>query len=97
MTGTDLTAVIDAFTATLSKDQAYRHPTAQEAADGVTGVRQMLQGGDAAAVLGPLGFTVTSGVEVDSGRPYALAQSEAPTGSVRGRSSSPTPASRWAW
>jgi hypothetical protein len=76
MTGTDLTAVIDAFTATLSKDQAYRHPKAQEAADGVTGVRQMLQGRDAAAVLGPLGFTVTSGVEVDSGRPYALAQSE---------------------
>ena len=76
MAETDLAAVIDAFTETLADDQAYRHPTAAETADALVGVRRLIRGADAEAMLGPLGFTVSGGVDLDSRRPYALARSE---------------------
>ena len=82
MAETDLTAVIDEFTETLGDDQAYRHPTAAETADALVGVRRLIRGADAEAMLGPLGFTVSGGVDLDSQRPYALARSE--TGPGRG-------------
>ncbi len=78
--GTDLSAWLAAFTAPMSSGQPYREPTAPEAADLVAGLLRLLGDGDAAALLGPLGFTVTSGVDSASGRPFVLAFSEAPPG-----------------
>jgi hypothetical protein len=76
----DLPTWLSGFTATMSAQQPYREPTGAEAADAVAGLQRMLGDGDAAALLGPLGFTATSGLDSASGRPFALAFSEAPPG-----------------
>jgi hypothetical protein len=79
-TATDLTAWLSAFTAPMSSRQRYREPTPLEAADAVAGLRRLLGDRDAAALLGPLGFTVTSGLDSVSGRSFVLAFSESPPG-----------------
>ena len=77
---TDLAAWLTAFTAPMSSAQPYREPTEQEAADAIAGLRRLLGDGDAAALPGPLGFTVTSGLDSVSGRSFVLAFSESPPG-----------------
>jgi hypothetical protein len=77
---TDLSAWLAAFTALISPGQRYREPTAPEAADAVAGLRRLLGDGDADSLLGPLGFTITSGLDSASGRPFVLAFSESPPG-----------------
>jgi hypothetical protein len=72
----DLPTWLSGFTATMSAGQPYREPTKAEAADAVAGLQRMLGDGDATALLGPLGFTATSGLDSASGRPFALAFSE---------------------
>ena len=76
----DLAAWFSRFTAPMSSTQPYREPNAAEAADAVAGLHRMLGDGDATAPLGPLGFTVMSGLDSVSGRPFTLAFSEAPPG-----------------
>jgi hypothetical protein len=77
---TDLSAWLSAFTASMSSAQPYREPTAPEAAGAVAALRRLLGDGDATALLGPLGFTVTSGLDSASGRPFVLAFSESSPG-----------------
>jgi hypothetical protein len=77
---TDLSAWLSAFTASISATQLYREPTASETADAVAGLHRLIGDGDAAALLGVLGFTVTSGFDSASGRSFALTFSETPPG-----------------
>jgi hypothetical protein len=77
---TDLSAWLAEFTGSMSADQPYREPTAAEAATAIAGLHRLIGAGDAAALLGPLGFTVTAGVDTASGRTFALAFSESPPG-----------------
>jgi uncharacterized Zn-binding protein involved in type VI secretion len=76
----DLTAWLAEFTALMSDSQPYREPTAAESADAVAGLWRLLGDGHAEALLAPLGFTVTSGFDAVSGRPFTLAYSESPPG-----------------
>jgi len=64
----------------MSSGQPYREPAAAEAADADAGLRRLLGDGDAAALLGPLGFSVVSGLDSVSGRAFRLAFSEPPPG-----------------
>ncbi|WP_367128307.1 hypothetical protein [Saccharothrix sp. HUAS TT1] len=70
---TDLEAWLTTWAAGIDSDQSYREPTAGEAVDAVLGIERLALGADAAALLGPLGATVSSGVDSATGRPYALA------------------------
>jgi hypothetical protein len=76
----DLAAWLDEFTEPMSSSQPYREPTAAEVADAVAGLWRLLGDGQAAALLAPLGFTVASGLDAVSGRPFVLAYSESPPG-----------------
>jgi hypothetical protein len=76
----DLDGWLAGFTATMSSAQPYREPTQAEGSDAAAGLHLMLGGGDAGSRLGPLGFTVVSGLDSESGRPFTLAFSEAPPG-----------------
>jgi uncharacterized Zn-binding protein involved in type VI secretion len=76
----DLTAWLDEFTALMSESQPYREPTAAEGADAVAGLWRLLGDGHAEALLAPLGFTVASGFDAVSGRPFVLAYSESSPG-----------------
>jgi hypothetical protein len=76
----DLEAWLTDFTAPMSDMQPYREPTPAESADAVMGLRRMLGGGHAKTLLGPLGFTVSSGFDAVTGRPIVLAFSESPPG-----------------
>jgi hypothetical protein len=80
--GTDLNAWITSYLAPMNTGQLYREPTPAEAAQGVTGVRRLgIAGADAASQLTPLGFTITTGIDSITKRPYTLAVNE--PGTVR--------------
>lgn len=74
-------------TLTAGPDQNYRAPTTAEARSVINGIYSLAReagrrGGDisttdAAAVLNPLGMTVSKGYDTANRRPYALVQSEA--------------------
>ena len=76
----DLAEWLREFTAHMSFRQPYREPTAAESADAVAGLWRLLGDGHATALLAPLGFTVTSGLDAVSSRPFVLAFSESPPG-----------------
>jgi hypothetical protein len=76
----DLAAWLDEFTAPMSASQPYREPTAAESADAVAGLWRLLGDRHAETLLAPLGFTVASGLDAVSGRPFMLAYSESPPG-----------------
>jgi hypothetical protein len=73
---TDLSAWLTTFTAGISSTQSYREPTTLEAADAVLGIERLALGADASTLLTPLGYTVTTGIDSVTGRPYALAVNE---------------------
>jgi hypothetical protein len=79
VTTTDLTAWLTTYTAGITSSQPYREPTTQEAADAVLGIERLALGADATTLLTPLGYTITTGVDSVSGRPYALAVNESGT------------------
>ena len=80
LTSVDLTAWLDEFTARMSDSQPYREPTAAETAEAVAGLWRLLGDRHAEALLAPLGFTIASGLDAVSGRPFMLAFSESAPG-----------------
>lgn len=76
-TFTDLDAWLATFIATISTGQTYRDPTGTEAANAIDGIERLgIAGADAAALLTPLGFTITTGYDSVTKRPFALAVNE---------------------
>jgi hypothetical protein len=75
--GTDLTALINSFIAPFNSSQPYREPNSTELANGVAGVQRLaINGADAAGLLTPLGFTISSGIDSVTKKPYVLAYNE---------------------
>lgn len=78
--GTDTLSLLNSFVAPFSAVQGYREPSAGEMTSALTGLGRMLTSiTDATTQLTPLGFTVSTGIEATTKRPYALAYSAAPT------------------
>lgn len=78
--GTDTLSLLNSFVAPFSAVQGYREPTGPELTNALAGLGRMLVSTtDATTLLGPLGFTVTTGIDATTKRPYALAYSAAPT------------------
>jgi hypothetical protein len=76
----NLAAWLTDFTAPMSSSQPYREPASAESTDAVGALWRLLGDGDAEALLEPLGFTVISGIDAVTGRPFVLAYSESPPG-----------------
>jgi hypothetical protein len=75
--GTDLTALINSFVAPFNSSQPYREPNSTELANGVAGIQRLaISGADAAGLLSPLGFTISSGIDSVTKKPYILAYNE---------------------
>jgi hypothetical protein len=78
--GTDTLSLLNTFVAPFSAVQGYREPTGPELTNALTGLGRMLVSTtDATTLLGPLGFTVLTGIDAATKRPFALAYSAAPT------------------
>lgn len=78
--GTDTLSLLSSFVAPLSAIQGYREPTGPELTNALAGLgRLSASTTEATTLLGPLGFTVVTGVEATSKRAFALAYSAAPT------------------
>lgn len=78
--GIDLVGLVNAFVAPFSSVQGYREPTGPELTNALAGLAKMLTStAEAGTLLTPLGFTVSTGVDSVSKRPYALAYSPPPT------------------
>lgn len=78
--GTDTLSLLNSFVAPFSAVQGYREPTGTELTNAVNGIALLPFSISAATtLLAPLGFTVSSGVDAVSKRPYVLAYSAAPT------------------
>lgn len=74
---TDLSAWLTTYTTSISAAQPYREPTPAEATDAVTGLERLaVDGADAQALLTPMGFTLSSGYDSVSRRPYVMAEAE---------------------
>ena len=75
--GNDLTAVINSFVAPFNSSQPYRNPTGTELTNGVAGIQRLaISGADASGLLTPLGFTISSGIDSVTKKPYVLAYNE---------------------
>lgn len=75
--GNDLTAVVNSFIASFNSSMPYREPNSTEKSDGVAGIQRLaISGADAAGLLTPLGFTISSGIDSVTKKPYILAASE---------------------
>jgi len=75
--GNDLTAAVNSFIASFTSSMPYREPTSPELADGVAGIQRLaINGADASSLLVPLGFTISSGIDSVTKRPYIMASSE---------------------
>jgi hypothetical protein len=75
--GTDLTALINSFVAPFNSSQPYREPTTTEKNNGVAGIQRLaISGADSAGLLTPLGFTISSGIDSVTKKPYILAYNE---------------------
>jgi len=76
----DLAAEVSHFTGALSPDAPYRPPSEQERAAALDGLVPLLTGhtdlDSARKPLGPLGFTVSDGVDEATGRHFALASTK---------------------
>lgn len=78
--GTDTASLVNSFVAPFSAVQGYREPTGPELTNALAGLGKMLTSTtDATTLLAPLGFTVSTGIDATTKRPYALAYSAAPT------------------
>lgn len=78
--GTDTLSLLNSFVAPFSAVQGYREPTGTELTNALTGLGRLFASTtEATTLLSPLGFTVVTGVEATSKRPFALAYSAAPT------------------
>src|SRR3954447_20063683 len=73
---TDLASAYATFAAGLTSADAYVEPDGTQSANAIDGISQLIQGRDASTLLTPLGFTLSSGYEAVSRKPYALAKSE---------------------
>jgi hypothetical protein len=67
---------LSTYVAAMSSGQPYREPTGPEATNLVSGVRRLAQSMDPGTLLSANGYTVTTGIETASGRPYVLAVNE---------------------
>lgn len=75
--GTDLTAAINSFVTSFNSAMPYREPTSPEKANGIAGIQRLaINGADASGLLTPLGFTISSGIDSVTKRPYIMATSE---------------------
>jgi hypothetical protein len=75
--GNDLSAVLTSFLAPFNSSMPYREPTSGEKANGVAGIQRLaISGADASGLLVPLGFTISSGIDSVTKRPYILATNE---------------------
>lgn len=78
--GTDVLALLNNFVAPLGAVQGYREPTGPELTNALAGLQKLVTSTtDASTLLTPLGFTVVTGIEAVSKRPFALAYSAPPT------------------
>lgn len=78
--GTDTLSLVNSFVAPFSAVQGYREPTGTELTNALAGLGRLpVSTADATALLGPLGFTIVSGTEATTKRPFVLAYSAAPT------------------
>jgi hypothetical protein len=74
---TDLEHRVEDFAGALSPDAPYRAPRSDERGTALAGLLPLLDGtATSADTLRPLGFTVESGVDDVSGRPFVLAATE---------------------
>lgn len=73
--GDDLTAFMVTFSATIVETQPYRDPTSGEIDTFLDGMAKVMAGRSDHG-LGTLGFTVTTGFEAETKRPYALIVNE---------------------
>jgi hypothetical protein len=79
-TGTDTLGLLTSFVAPFSAVQGYREPTGTELTNALAGLGKLpFSTTDATTLLGPLGFTVVTGIDAVTKRPFALAYSAAPT------------------
>jgi hypothetical protein len=79
-TGTDTLGLLTSFVAPFSAVQGYREPTGTELTNALAGLGKLpFSSTDATTVLTPLGFTVVTGIDAVTKRPFALAYSAAPT------------------
>lgn len=78
--GTDTLSLLNSFVAPFSAVQGYREPTGPELTNALTGLGRLVASvPEATALLNPLGFTITTGTDATTKRPFALAYSAAPT------------------
>jgi len=78
--GTDTLSLLNSFVAPFSAAQGYREPTGTELTNALNGLGQLPFSISAATtLLSPLGFTIVTGTDAVSKRPFALAYSAAPT------------------
>jgi hypothetical protein len=78
--GTDTLSLLNSFVAPFSAVQGYREPTGPELTNALTGLGRLFAStAEATTLLNPLGFTIVTGTEATSKRPFALAYSAAPT------------------
>lgn len=79
--GTDPAVIVTTVASGVSAAQPYSDPTAAERLDAGVGLARLAIGDldGAAALLGPLGFTITADVDPTTGRSFALAVSETAT------------------
>jgi hypothetical protein len=73
---TDLATDFAAFAATITSADTYVEPDGTQSTNAIDGISRLIQGRDASSLLTPLGFTLSSGYETVSRKPYALAKSE---------------------
>lgn len=75
--GTDLTTLVTNFVAPFNSSMPYREPNSTELANGIAGVQRLaISGADATGLLTPLGFTVSSGIDSVTKKPYIIAYNE---------------------
>jgi lysophospholipase L1-like esterase len=78
--GDNLQTWLDTFDDNIVSGQPYREPTSQEVTDFLTGLHALMRGDTSSnALLTDLGFTIQTGIESVSKRPYTLVYNEAGT------------------
>lgn len=76
---TDLSSWLTTFSATINSSQSYAEPAAGDVTNFLKGLRCEIQGTSSGTLLTALGFTVTTGYDSVSNRPYTLIVNETGT------------------